>query len=123
MIGTDILKALKRSRDSRSCIDAKVRAGQTRSQARKECRQVYGSRLGNAGRSLGLVGEQAKPIYVDLSSEKKRYLKNTPSKLGTINEQIVIGSPNGTKTKESGFNIWYLLPLLLFFPAIRKMIK
>ena len=39
--------ALQRSKDSRDCIDAKKRAGKTGRQARQECRDIYGSRLGN----------------------------------------------------------------------------
>ncbi len=112
---------VKRSSDSRSCIDAKKRQGASGSQARKECRQVYGSRLGNAGRQLGILPQRDKTVRANMF-DQARSLVQTPSKMGTVNEFAFGGSGGTTDTMKAGFNVWYLLPLVLFLPAVRKLI-
>lgn len=112
---------VKRSSDSRACIDTKKRQGASGSQARKECRQVYGSRLGNAGRQLGILPKQSARVQAN-RFEQARSLADTPSKLGTVNEFAFGGMGGSTDTVKAGFNVWYLLPLVLFLPAVRKLI-
>jgi hypothetical protein len=119
--GTDILKTLKRSKDSRDCISAKRRSGATGSEARKECRDIYGSRLGNAGRQLGIVPEKVQPVRAN-AFDQARSLRQTPSKMGTVNEFAFGGSSGGTDVVKSGFSYWYLLPLLFFVPQVRKFL-
>ncbi len=119
--GTDILKALKRTDDSRSCIDAKRREGKSGREARKECREVYGSRLGNVGRQLGISPQLAGRVYANAQDQAK-FLRNTPKGNGTANSFAFGGGGIAPSTKSAGFNLWYLLPLVLFVPAIRKLI-
>ena len=110
---------VKRSASSRACIDNKKSQGASSSQSRKECRQVYGSRLGNAGRQLGILPKQSARVRAN-SYQQTRSLSVTPSKLGTVNEFAFGGG--SSKSVEAGFNVWYLLPLVLFLPAVRKLI-
>jgi hypothetical protein len=115
---------LQRSPESRECIDSKKAMGLSGRQARQECRDQYGSRLGNAGRKLGILPQQAKGLSVSQFAQKQ-VRQNTPSKYGMTNEQIIFpsgGSSTGNGVMKGGFNYFYLIPLVLFFPAVRKLI-
>ena len=115
---------LQRSPESRQCIDSKKAMGLSGRQARQECRDQYGSRLGNAGRKLGILPQQAKGLNVS-QFVQKQVRQNTPSKFGMTNEQIIFpsgGSSTGGGVMKGGFNYLYLIPLVLFFPAVRKLI-
>jgi hypothetical protein len=116
--------ALKRSADSRACIDQKKAQGKTGKQARQECRDIYGSRLGNAGRKLGILPQQAKGLNVNQFAQQALRGK-TPSKFGMTNEQIILpggGSTTGNNVAKSGFNPLLLLGLVFFIPGVRKFI-
>ena len=54
--------------------------------------------------------------------DQARSLAQTPSQMGTVNEFAFGGSGGSTDTMKAGFNVWYLLPLVLFLPAVRKLI-
>ena len=115
---------LQRSKDSRDCIDAKKRAGKSGRQARKECRDAYGSMLGNAGRKLGILPQQAKGLSVSQFAQQQ-VRANTPSKFGMTNEQIVLpggGGSTGNGVAKGGFNPLLLLGLVFFIPGVRKFI-
>jgi len=116
--------AFRRSADSRACIDLKKAQGKSGRQARAECREIYGSRLGNAGRKLGILPQQAKGLSVSQFAQKQ-VRQNTPSKFGMTNEQIILpggGSSTGGVMK-SGINpLFYLIGLVVFLPTIRKFI-
>lgn len=117
--GTDILKSLKRSEESRACIDERKAVGDTGREARKYCRTQYGSRIGNIGRQLGISPQLADRVKANPFDQSKQ-IRNTPSMGGTVNEfAFGGGSP---KPVTSGFNFLYLIPLVLFIPAIRKLI-
>ena len=60
----NIGSALRRTPESRACIDNKKAMGKSGREARQECREIYGSRLGNAGRQLGILPQQAKGLSV-----------------------------------------------------------
>ena len=62
---------IQRSADSRACIDQKRAQGKSGRQARAECRDIYGSRLGNAGRKLGILPQQAKGLSVSQFAQKQ----------------------------------------------------
>tara|TARA_E500000331_G_scaffold265551_1_gene256756 strand:- start:364 stop:786 length:423 start_codon:yes stop_codon:yes gene_type:complete len=113
---------LKRSAGSRACIDTKKSQGISGKQARQECRQIYGSRLGNAGRQLGILPKQSARVQAN-RFEQARSLADTPSKLGTVNEFAFGGASGSTDSVKAGFNYLYLLPLLLFVPQIQKLFK
>tara|TARA_R100000655_G_scaffold34465_2_gene67092 strand:- start:329 stop:724 length:396 start_codon:yes stop_codon:yes gene_type:complete len=115
---------LQRSKDSRDCIDAKKRAGKTGREARQECREVYGSRLGNAGRSLGILPQEAKGLNVSQIAQAVAR-QNTPSRFGMTNEQIVLpggGGSTGNGVAKGSFNPLLLLGLVFFIPGVRKFI-
>jgi hypothetical protein len=115
---------LQRSKDSRDCIDAKKRAGKTGRQARQECKDIYGSRLGNAGRKLGILPQEAKGLNVSQIAQQIAR-KNTPSRFGMTNEQIVLpggGGATGNGVAKGGFNPLLLLGLVFFIPGVRKFI-
>ena len=115
---------LGRSADSRACIDQKKAQGKSGRQARAECRDIYGSRLGNAGRKLGILPQQAKGLSVSQFAQQQ-VRQNTPSKFGMTNEQIILpsgGSSTGGVMK-SGINpLFYLIGLVVFLPTVRKFI-
>lgn len=116
---------LKRSDESRQCIDNKKAQGLSGRQARQECRDRYGSRLGNAGRKLGILPQEAKGLNVSQFVQQK-VRANTPNKFGMTNEQFILpggGSGTGNGVARGGFNYLYLLPLLLFVPQIQKLFK
>lgn len=116
---------LKRSADSRECIDTKRAQGKSGREARQECRDRYGSRLGNAGRKLGILPQEAKGVSVSKFAQQA-VRANTPSKFGMTNEQFILpsgGASTGSGVMRGGFNYWYLLPVLLFLPAVRKYFK
>jgi hypothetical protein len=111
---------LKRTADSRACIDSKSQT-MSRREARRECRDIYGSRLGNAGRKLGILPQEAKGLSVSQFAQKQARA-NTPNKMGMSTQQEFAfggGSPTAVK---GGFNMWYLIPLVLFIPGIQKLI-
>lgn len=117
--------ALKRSPESRACIDGKKASGLSGKQARQQCRTQYGSRLGNAGRQLGILPEELRGVSVSQLVQKSS-IKNTPSKFGTVNEAFGLGGGfnGGTiQAKKGGFNFLYLLPLLFIVPQIQKLFK
>ena len=115
---------LGRSADSRACIDQKKAQGKSGRQARAECRDIYGSRLGNAGRKLGILPQQAKGLSVSQFAQQQ-VRQNTPSKFGMTNEQIVLplgGSSTGNGVMKSGINPLFLIGGLLFIPGVRKFL-
>ena len=115
---------LRRSADSRACIDQKKAQGKSGRQARAECRQIYGSRLGNAGRQLGILPQQAKGLSINQFAQKQ-FRQNTPNKFGMTNEQIVLplgGSSTGNGVMKSGINPLFLIGGLLFIPGVRKFL-
>ena len=116
---------LRRSPESRACIDEQRSQGKTGKQARTFCRDRYGSRLGNAGRKLGILPQEAKGLSVSEFTQQK-VRANTPNKFGMTNEQLILpsgGSATGRGVMTGGFKLWYLLPLLLFVPQVQKMFK
>ena len=126
--GLGMLKNLpgivQRSADSRACIDQKKAQGKSGRQARAECRDIYGSRLGNAGRKLGILPQQAKGLSVSQFAQKQ-VRQNTPSKFGMTNEQIVLplgGSSTGNGVMKSDINPLFIIGGLLFIPAVRKFL-
>ena len=126
--GLGMLKNLpgivQRSADSRACIDQKKAQGKSGRQARAECRDIYGSRLGNAGRKLGILPQQAKGLSVSQFAQQQ-VRQNTPSKFGMTNEQIVLplgGSSTGNGVMKSGINPLFLIGGLLFIPGVRKFL-
>mgnify|MGYP001322376866 FL=1 len=126
--GLGMLKNLpgivQRSADSRACIDQKKAQGKSGRQARAECRDIYGSRLGNAGRKLGILPQQAKGLSVSQFAQKQ-FRQNTPSKFGMTNEQIVLplgGSSTGNGVMKSRINPLFLIGGLLFIPGVRKFL-
>ena len=119
-VGLGMLTAFKRSTESKQCIADAKSGGASGREARRVCRDQYGSRLGNAGRKLGILPQEAKGINVSQYAQK-RFLNNSPSNLGMSNEQFAFGGDTGT-VRTAGFNYLYLIPLVLFIPAIRKLI-
>ena len=124
--GLGMLKNLpgivQRSADSRACIDQKKAQGKSGRQARAECREIYGSRLGNAGRKLGILPQQAKGLSVSQFAQQQ-VRQNTPSKFGMTNEQIVLpsgGSSTGSGVMKSGINPLFLIGAVFFIPGVRK---
>ena len=116
--------AFRRSADSRACIDQKKAQGKSGRQARAECRDIYGSRLGNAGRKLGILPQQAKGLSINQFAQKQ-FRQNTPNKFGMTNEQIVLplgGSSTGNGVMKSGINPLFLIGGLLFIPGVRKFL-
>lgn len=119
----DILKSLKRTPESRACIDNKKAQGLSGRQARKECREIYGSRLGNAGRALGITPQQAKGLNVSQFAQQA-IRGNTPNKFGMTNEQFILpsgGASSGNGVVRGGFNPLLLVGLLFFLPPVRKI--
>ena len=124
--GLGMLKNLpgivQRSADSRACIDQKKAQGKSGRQARAECREIYGSRLGNAGRRLGILPQQAKGLSVSKFAQQQ-VRANTPNKFGMTNEQIVLpmgGSSTGNGAMKSGINPLFLIGAVFFIPGVRK---
>ena len=114
---------LRRSPDSRACIDNKKAQGLSGRQARRECRDLYGSRLGNAGRKLGILPQQAKGLSVSQFVQQK-VRANTPNKFGMTNEQFILpsgGASTGNGVVRGGFNPLLLVGLLFFLPPVRKI--
>ena len=112
--------ALKRSPESKQCISEQKSAGLSGRQARKVCRDRYGSRLGNAGRKLGILPQEAKGVKVSQFAQNQ-FKKNIPNKIGMTSEQIVFG--NGSmQPKQGGFNPLFLLLALPFIPGVRKFL-
>lgn len=119
----NIGSALRRSPESRACIDNKKAMGKSGRQAREECREIYGSRLGNAGRKLGILPQQAKGLKVNQFAQQA-FRANTPNKLGMTNEQFILpsgGASTGNGAVRGGFNPLLLVGLLFFLPPVRKI--
>ena len=119
----NIGSALRRTPESRACIDNKKAMGKSGRQARQECREIYGSRLGNAGRALGITPQQAKGLKVSQFAQQAVRGK-TPSAFGMTNEQIILpsgGSSTGNGVVRGGFNPLLLVGLLFFLPPVRKI--
>jgi len=115
---------LKRSPESRACIDNKKAQGLSGRQARQECREIYGSRLGNAGRQLGILPQQAKGLSVNQFAQQAVRGK-TPSKFGMTNEQFILpsgGASTGNGVAKAGFNPLLIGIGLLFIPGVRKFL-
>ena len=122
--GGAVLESLRRSPDSRQCIDNKKAQGLSGRQARRECRDLYGSRLGNAGRKLGILPQQAKGLSVSQFVQKK-VRSNTPNKFGMTNEQFILpsgGASTGNGVARAGFNPLLIGIGLLFIPGVRKFL-
>ena len=100
------LSVLKRSKESRECIDSKKAQGKTGRQARKECRKQYGSRFGNAGRALGILPKELKGVSVS-QFLNKRSIKNTPDPMGTVNQGIIPSM--GVKKATPNYTMTFLL--------------
>ena len=110
--------ALKRSPESRQCIDEQKAMGKSGREARQVCRDRYRSRLGNAGRKLGILPQEAKGVNVSQFAQDQ-FKRSIPNKLGMTSEQIVF--PGGsTTTRKSGFNPIFLLFAIPFIPGVRK---
>ena len=119
----NIGSALRRTPESRACIDNKKAQGLSGRQARKECREIYGSRLGNAGRALGITPQQAKGLSVSQFAQQAVRGK-TPNKFGMTNEQFILpsgGANTGNGVVRGGFNPLLLVGLLFFLPPVRKI--
>lgn len=119
-IGTGFMKIIgqiRRSPEKRQCIQDQRQAGASGREARQYCRQQYGSGLGNLGRSLGLTGKKEgrikqRPIFPAFDKNNGAYMSPTG-----------LAMPTGTRTAGLGaFQWWWLLPIVLFVPAIRKLI-
>lgn len=116
---------LKRTDESRQCIDNAKAQGFSGKEARQQCRDRYGSRLGNAGRKLGILPQEAKGLSVSQFTQQA-IRSNTPSKFGMTNEQFILpsgGSSTGNGVMKGGFNFLYLLPLLFLLPGVQKLFK
>lgn len=114
-------QALKRTPESRACIDGKKAQGLSGGQARRQCRQEgFGSRLGNAGRQLGILPEELKGVSANKILQQQN-IKNTPNKFGTVAEPMFAFGGNGTP-RQSGFNPLFLVVGLLFLPPVRKFL-
>ena len=112
--------ALKRSPESRQCIDEQKAMGKSGREARQVCRDRYGSRLGNAGRKLGILPQEAKGVNVSQFAQDQ-FKRSIPNKLGMTSEQIVF--PSGSTTaRKGGFNPIFLLFAIPFIPAVRKFL-
>ncbi len=115
------LGVLKRTQQSRDCIDNKKASGLSGRQARKECREQFGSRLGNAGRQLGILPADLQGVSVSQFLQKKS-IKNTPSQMGTVNEFAIPSYPSGAKTAGSNYMTVLLLGLGVLLFANRKFL-
>jgi len=118
-VGSQVLDILKRSPESRACIDNKRAQGLSGRQARKECREQFGSRLGNAGRQLGILPENSQGISVNQFLQKQS-IKNTPSQMGTVNEFAIPSYTNGVKKAGGNYTTLLLLGLGVLLFANRK---
>ena len=110
--------ALKRSPESRQCIDEQRAQGKSGREARQFCRDRYGSRVGNAGRKLGILPQEAKGVNVSQFAQDQ-FKRSIPNKLGMTSEQIVFPGGSST-TRKSGFNPIFLLFAIPFIPGVRK---
>jgi hypothetical protein len=113
--------ALKRTQDSRDCIDFKKAQGKTGKQARKECRDQFGSRLGNAGRQLGILPQDSQRLRVNKFLQKQS-IKNTPSQMGTVNEFSIPSYPDRVKKAGGNYMTVLLLGLGVLLFANRKFL-
>ena len=114
------LDVFKRSQDSRDCIDTKKAQGKTGRQARKECREQYGSRLGNAGRQLGILPAGSQGVKVNQFLQKQS-IKNTPSQMGTVNEFAIPSYPDRVKKAGGNYTTILLIGLGVLAFANRKI--
>ena len=113
------LGVLKRTQQSRDCIDSKNAQGISGRQARRECREQFGSRLGNAGRQLGILPAGSQGVSVSQFLQKQS-IKNTPSQMGTVNEFAIPSYPNGVKKAGGNYMTVLLLGLGVLLFANRK---
>jgi len=120
-IGTGFMKLIgqvRRSPEKRQCIQDQKTAGASGREARQYCRQQYGSGIGNLGRSLGLTGKkegriQQRPIFPAFDKTNGAYMSPSGMAIPT----------GGVRTAGLGaFQWWWLLPIVLFVPGIRKLI-
>ena len=111
--------ALKRTQQSRDCIDSKKAQGKSGRQARKECREQFGSRLGNAGRQLGILPKDSQRLRVNQFLQKQS-IKNTPSQMGTVNEFAIPSYPDKVKKAGGNYTNILLLGLGVLLFANRK---
>ena len=117
--GSQVLDILKRSPESRACIDSKKAQGKSGRQARKECREQFGSRLGNAGRQLGILPQDSQGVRVNQFLQKQS-IKNTPSQMGTVNEFAIPSYPDRVKKAGGNYTTVLLLGLGVLLFANRK---
>jgi len=119
-IGTGFMKLIgqvRRSPEKRQCIADQKQAGASGREARQYCRQEYGSGIGNLGRALGLTGKKEgrikqRPIFPAFDKSNGAYM--SPSGFAM---------PTGPRTAgATAFQWWWLLPIVLFVPGIRKLI-
>jgi hypothetical protein len=118
--GSQVLDLLKRSPESRACIDNKKAQGISGRQARRECKKQFGSRLGNAGRQLGILPAGSQGVSVSQFLQKQS-IKNTPSQMGTVNEFAIPSYPSGAKTAGGNYMTVLLLGLGVLLFANRKI--
>jgi len=117
--GSQVLDLLKRSPESRACIDNKKAQGKTGRQARRECREQFGSRLGNAGRQLGILPAGSQGVKVSQFLQKQS-IKNTPSQMGTVNEFAIPSYPTGVNKAGGNYMTVLLIGLGVLAFANRK---
>jgi len=120
-LGTGFMKLIgqvRRSPEKRQCISDQKQAGASGRKAREFCRDKYGSGIGNLGRSLGLTGKkegriQQRPMFPAFDKSNGAYM--SPSSMAV--------PTGGVRTAGAGaFQWWWLLPIVLFVPGIRKLI-
>ena len=118
-IGTGFMKFIgqvRRSPEKRQCIADQKQAGASGREARQFCRQQYGSGIGNLGRSLGLTGKKQGRI-------KQRPIFPAFDNSNNMSPSGMAMPTGGPRTAGLGaFQWWWLLPIVLFVPAIRKLI-
>ncbi len=119
-LGMDFMKIIgqvRRSPEKRQCIQDQKQAGASGREARQYWREQYGSGIGNLGRSLGLTGKREgrikqRPIFPAFDKTS-----------GSSMSPTGFAMPTGTRTAGAGaFQWWWLLPIVLFVPGIRKLI-
>jgi len=118
-IGTGFMRFIgqvRRSPQKKQCIAEQKQAGATGREARQFCRQQYGSGIGNLGRTLGLTGKREGRVT------QKPLFPRPDQTNGALMSAGGFAIPTGGVKKAGAFQWWWLLPVVLFVPAIRKQI-